>query len=104
MMMKPVIGVMPIYDSYCENVWMLDAYFDGILDAGGIPVMLPITGERDVIGQMAERLDGFLFTGGDDVSPVIYDAADTYSMNTHLPLDQMEVQYIHEILRRDKPF
>ena len=71
-MRKPVIGVMPLMDVERESYWMLPGYMEGILEAGGIPVMFPLTPDRAVLGQLAESCDGFLFTGGHDVSPEIY--------------------------------
>lgn len=36
--------------------------------------MLPITGDQELLAQVAETMDGFLFTGGQDVSPGMYAA------------------------------
>ena len=38
--MKPIIGVMPLWDDEKESIWMLPGYMDGIQHAGGIPVVL----------------------------------------------------------------
>lgn len=70
--MKPVIGVMPLVDEERESLWMLPGYFEGIADAGGIPVMLPLTYDEDVLRQLVGMCDGLLFTGGHDVSPQLY--------------------------------
>lgn len=51
---------------------MLPGYMKGIAQAGGIPVMLPLTDDETVFEQLAEEMDGFLFTGGQDVSPTFY--------------------------------
>ena len=45
---------------------------EGILEAGGIPVMLPLTDDKEIIARLADEYDGFLFTGGHDVSPELY--------------------------------
>lgn len=70
--MRPVIGVMPLVDEDKESLWMLPGYFGGIMEAGGIPIMLPLSDDSDMLVQCAEMCDGFLFTGGQDVSPKIY--------------------------------
>ena len=70
--MKPVIGVMPLVDNEKKSLWILPGYFDGIIEAGGIPVMLPLTSDKSMIQQCVDMCDGFLFTGGHDVSPSIY--------------------------------
>ena len=58
-MRKPVIGVMPLMDVERESYWMLPGYMEGILEAGGIPVMFPLTPDRAVLGQLAESCRRF---------------------------------------------
>ncbi|MGM9890142.1 MAG: gamma-glutamyl-gamma-aminobutyrate hydrolase family protein [Floccifex porci] len=70
--MKPIIGVMPLWDDDKESLWMLPGYFEGIQRAGGIPIMLPLIVDMEVNKQYMTMCDGFLFTGGHDVSPQIY--------------------------------
>lgn len=70
--MKPAVGVFPLWDDEKESFWMLPGYFDGIRQAGGLPVMLPLTEDPEEIGQYVEMCDGFLFPGGYDVTPEIY--------------------------------
>ena len=71
--MKPIIGVMPLWDDVKDSMWMLPGYLNGIIQAGGIPIIFPFsTDEKDLI-QLINLCHGFLFTGGHDVSPKIYD-------------------------------
>ena len=74
-MHKPLIGVAPLWDEEKDSLWMLPGYFDGIIQAGGLPLMLPLTAEKAAIGQLADLCAGFLFTGGQDVFPGLYGAA-----------------------------
>ena len=71
-MKKCVIGVVPLVDYEKQSWWMLPGYMEGILEAGGLPLMLPLTDDREVIRQMTDQCDGFLLTGGQDVSPELY--------------------------------
>ena len=48
-MKKPLIGVLPLYDTKKESFWMLPGYLKGIEDAGGVPVILPLTSDEEVI-------------------------------------------------------
>ena len=57
-MKKPLIGVVPLYDSEKESFWMLPGYMDGIEAAGGIPVMLPMT--ADAVNLSFEPKSAFL--------------------------------------------
>ena len=70
--MKKVIGVVPLMDEKKDSYWMLPGYFKGIISEGGLPVMLPMTNDKEDIKQFMQMCDGFLFTGGHDVSPHLY--------------------------------
>lgn len=72
MMRKPKIGVMPLWDEEKESIWMLPGYMDSIEEAGGIPVILPLHLEKEEFEEIAKGFDGFLFTGGQDISPALY--------------------------------
>ncbi|MDO7908656.1 gamma-glutamyl-gamma-aminobutyrate hydrolase family protein [Paenibacillus sp. JX-17] len=71
-MSKPRIGVLPLYDKDKDSYWMLPGYMKAIEQAGGIPFMVPLTSNADAIHSMTDLLDGFLFTGGQDLDPHIY--------------------------------
>ncbi len=70
--MKPMIGVMPLWDDDKESLWMLPGYMDGTAQAGGIPFMFPLTDNEDDLLRLCNVCNGFLFTGGHDVSPSVY--------------------------------
>lgn len=70
--MKPVIGVFPLYDIEKKSIWMLPGYMDGIKNAGGIPFILPYGATKDELEQLNLMIDGYLFTGGNDINPALY--------------------------------
>jgi putative glutamine amidotransferase len=47
-------------------------YEQSVLEAGGIPVVAPMTTERAVLAEALRRVDGVLLTGGDDINPALY--------------------------------
>src|SRR3972149_412457 len=49
-----------------------NAYARVIEEAGGIPFIIPITGKKENITQIARFADGFLFSGGDYIHPRYY--------------------------------
>jgi putative glutamine amidotransferase len=71
-MNKPLIGVVPLWDTEKDSLWMLPGYMDGIAQAGALPVMLPLTTDGTALEQICRTVDGLLFTGGQDVSPALY--------------------------------
>ena len=49
----PLIGVVPLVDEGRDSYWMLPGYFEGILEAGGAPVMLPLTDGPEVLARFS---------------------------------------------------
>ncbi|MGL5414453.1 MAG: gamma-glutamyl-gamma-aminobutyrate hydrolase family protein [Clostridium sp.] len=47
-------------------------YVDAIILAGGIPLLIPITNDLDVIKAQVDSIDGLLITGGYDINPLEY--------------------------------
>jgi putative glutamine amidotransferase len=70
--MEPLIGLVPLWDDEKDSLWMLPGYMKGIEAAGALPVMLPLTTERNALRRFAAVFDGFLFTGGHDIFPGLY--------------------------------
>ena len=70
--MSKIIGVVPLWDEKKESVWMIPGYLDGIINAGGVPIILPFTDDEHVLKKSAELCGGFLLTGGQDVDPKLY--------------------------------
>jgi putative glutamine amidotransferase len=71
-MNKPLIGLVPLWDKEKDRLWMRPGYMDGIEQAGGLPVMLPLTTDKALLEQISRTVDGLLFTGGVDVCPSLY--------------------------------
>lgn len=103
-MRRPVIGVVPLVDDERESYWMLPGYFGGVEQAGGLPIMLPLTSDEAALRQLTEQCDGFLFTGGHDVSPSVYGAEPSPLCGACCPArDEMEQVLLKLALEYDKP-
>lgn len=103
-MNKPTIGIIPLVDEEKDSYWMLPGYMQGVLAAGGLPVMLPLTTDRTLLAQMAQTLDGFLFTGGHDVSPALYGETPLPACGTCCAQrDEMEAALLPLLLEKDVP-
>ena len=70
--MRPVIGLIPLYDETKESYWMLPGYMKVLEQCGALPIMLPLTSDEEELAQSLELCDGLLLTGGHDVDPVLY--------------------------------
>ncbi len=103
-MMKPIIGVMPLWDDEKESLWMLPGYLDGITEAGGIPVIFPFSSDEQELDHLISLCGGFLFTGGHDVSPEIYGETPlTGLVDTCRKRDEMETLILRKAMAADKP-
>ena len=107
--MKPIIGVMPLWDDKKESLWMLPGYLDGIAQQGGIPVIFPFSDKEDDLKQLMSTCDGFLFTGGHDVLPSLYgeepieELWESELLDCCEKRDQMELIVLREAMREKKP-
>ncbi len=70
--MKPIIGIIPLWDDTQSSLWMLPGYMDIIRESGAIPIMLPLDIESEDLRQLCDLCSGFLLTGGHDISPALY--------------------------------
>ncbi|HMP79554.1 MAG TPA: gamma-glutamyl-gamma-aminobutyrate hydrolase family protein [Pirellulaceae bacterium] len=73
MLNKPLIGLNADYRSAKGNQpafsLITAGYYDHILHAGGIPVIVPPQNTEDDIHALLDRLDGFVLIGGADLDP-----------------------------------
>ena len=76
-MRKPIITILcSVSDNETASEYRLPhSYVDAISKCGGIPILLPYTLDREMIGSYVDIADGFLFTGGNDVDPALYNEA-----------------------------
>lgn len=72
--MKPVIGVTTFLNNQIKKsiISVNFNYANSILLAGGIPVLIPLITDKEKLSDYLKILDGIVFTGGEDVSPLKY--------------------------------
>ena len=104
--MKPLIGItMNIEEQSARNLNVLDQdYGRAVMEAGGVPV--PIVGIDQLIPDLVKRLDGFLFTGGDDIHPRFYKERPLPGTKLQLTPDarvRLEIKLLKSALKAKKP-
>lgn len=62
---NPLIGISVNIDEQTSRLH--EAYIRSVLDAGGIPVLIPATDDIDALREIVERVDGILLSGGSDI-------------------------------------
>jgi putative glutamine amidotransferase len=79
-------------------------YVEAVVRAGGVPIILPLVGDTDVLQRLYKLCDGILFSGGNDIDPDLYGAvpsAHTKQVARHR--DKQEAQLLKWTLKDDKP-
>ena len=103
-MKKPMIALLPLEDEERGRWWMNPDYMNSVTQAGGIPVMLPLTDRDEDLRKIAEGFDGFLFTGGPDLDPGLYGHEKMACCGGVCPgRDAMEMKLFRLAYERDKP-
>lgn len=70
---KPLIGLNADFRPTKKDTpafsYLYAGYYDAVIKAGGLPVIVPPLEERDAIEDTLDRLDGFVLCGGADLDP-----------------------------------
>jgi putative glutamine amidotransferase len=104
--MKPLIGItMNLEAEPTRNLNILDQdYGKAVFRAGGFPV--PILGIGTSIPDLVKRLDGFVFTGGDDIDPRFYKEKPLSGARIRTSPDartRYEIELFHAVAKAKKP-
>lgn len=65
---RPVIGITGNYSD--TNCALAEGYYKYVLLAGGIPLVIPPYEETDNLGELLDRIDGLILSGGGDINPL----------------------------------
>ncbi len=98
--MQPRIGITPAVQD-TAHLMIHQGYMEGILQAGGIPLLLPLTDDSDTLDACIDSCDGILFSGGADIDPKYYGEAKHEGCGDILPQrDSMELTLMHRLIER----
>ena len=107
---RPIIGITSELDAARWGDWIREAaisplsYTRAVERAGGAPVMVPPVPPASVAAYV-ETFGGFLFTGGRDVDPALYDQErHEESDEPDHRRDRFELALMRAVLDRDVPF
>jgi len=67
---RPVIGISDLHKDG-TNAAVPRSYVDAVLQTGGVPVVIPLMHDNEII-ELLNSLDGIIFTGGEDFDPSYY--------------------------------
>lgn len=105
---KPIIGITTYVEPASWGAWRLDAalipydYVRAVERAGGRALLVPP--DEDAVEETLDRLDGIVFSGGNDLEPSSYGAdAHPQTNGTNAARDRGELALLQAALARDLP-
>ena len=107
---KPLIACITYHVSLPVNSIVLSAaalsvaYTQAIINAGGIPLMIPPGLDPNTWEQIFNTVDGIMLPGGGDVSPASYDrSAEAELRGVDVDRDIFEIWLTHAAINHKKP-
>lgn len=111
--MSPLILVTPCQQAagteFADaSISLSNRYTQAINDAGGMPLVLPVTATREQVAELVRRADGVLLTGGEDIELKHYAPDTPPELAAKLgevepQRDVLEFALVDEVFRQRKP-
>lgn len=79
-------------------------YVDAVIRAGGVPLIIPFSTDKEVIISQAQLIDGLILSGGHDISPYNYGQEPSQKIGETFPeRDTYEMILLEESKKRNIP-
>ena len=79
-------------------------YVDAVVRAGGVPLIIPFSTDKEVIISQAQLIDGLILSGGHDINPYNYGQEPSQKIGEIFPeRDIYEMILLEESKKRDIP-
>ena len=106
--MQPIIGITTLVGKNPDGlpaVMLIQAYVDAIMQAGGVPILIPSMLAEQGWDVLYERLDGILFSGGGDIATERFGGEAHPRVDGVDPLrDSVELSLFRAAVDDGKPF
>ena len=111
-MSTPLIGITTYrstrttdYGQQYAAVAISEHYVRAITQAGGLPLLIPLSVPDHQLDKLIPRLDGVLLTGGGDIDPARYGTASTPEVNgIQEDRDRVEIRLVRTAVSEGLPF
>jgi microsomal dipeptidase-like Zn-dependent dipeptidase/gamma-glutamyl-gamma-aminobutyrate hydrolase PuuD len=99
---RPIIGITGNFGAKgCE---LAQGYYESVLRAGGIPMVLPPYNDAEALCQTIDKVDGILLSGGGDINPLLLGEEPIPGLHSICPQrDEMELLLVREAYNRQIP-
>src|SRR5512141_2180431 len=106
--MKPLIGITTNQSTNAHGqskVLLQQAYVNAVIQAGGVPVLIPSLIAEDGWDTLYDRLDGILFSGGGDIGLEHFPGEPHPRIDdVDLSRDSIELKFVNAAATDGKPF
>lgn len=101
---KPVIGISSGWGEGSSTSAPL-TYVESVIRAGGVPMVIPLTSDPELLAAMLDRVDGVIMTGGEDIDPLKwFGEQPVNAMGTIVPeRDAFDIALIRMAVGRNMP-
>ena len=102
-MKKKLIGITPriIVEGTVSKQFVNDTYMNAMSSLGFIPLMLPL--DNNDIESLLDICDGFLVTGGEDITPSYFNQENQGSEGCDVRLDELDKMVVEYAYKHKKP-
>ena len=106
--MRPKVGIscrLQVSGEHSEALMgVMSSYIESIMEAGGMPILIPLTRDMDLLREIYDSVDALLFPGGEDVHPKFYNETPHPKLGTTSEIrDIVEIQLIRWAYEDNKP-
>jgi putative glutamine amidotransferase len=100
--MYPVVGITMDQDE--KRYYINQDYVQSILQAGGVPLLIPFMENSIVLQKIVDQCDGLMLSGGEDVDPFLYGEEPLPEIGKIVPeRDQIEINVLDLFVKQRKP-
>lgn len=102
--MKPLIGISCSFEQKEGRYQLAESYVEAVIAAGGVPVILPGSGNIKTAAPYLRAVRGLLMAGGGDVDPAYFGEEPHPNLGEITPnRDRFEIMLIKSALRMNMP-
>jgi Predicted glutamine amidotransferases len=101
---KPIIGISSTWGGGTATSVPL-SYVESVIRAGGVPVAIPLTNDKEMLSRILDIVDGVIMTGGEDLDPLRwYGEEPLPAQGTIVPeRDEFDIMLIRMTVERGIP-
>ena len=87
-----------------RRAYVNEDYVESVIRAGGVPYIIPVLEDLNIIKEYAKNIDGLILSGGHDINPLLWKEEPNKNLGETFPeRDNFELMLIRSILEEGKP-